>query len=284
MKFGLVLEGGAMRGLFSAGILDVMMEEGIEFDGAVGVSAGAAFGVNFKSRQIGRPIRYNKRFARDWRYCSLRSWIMTGDLFGADFAYHDVPNLYDPFDNEAYAANPMEFHLVCTDVMTGEAVYKQVRQGGDVCYDWVRASASMPMVSKPVHLDDKWLLDGGVADSIPLAYFERQGFERNVVILTQPEGYQKKHNRLMPLLRVNLRHYPNMVKALDRRHLMYNEQLAYVRKREQEGKALVIRPAAALKIGHISHNPDEMQAVYEEGRKMGMERLQDIRDFLQKKA
>ncbi len=284
MKFGLVLEGGAMRGLFSAGILDVMMEEGIEFDGAVGVSAGAAFGVNFKSRQIGRPIRYNKRFARDWRYCSLRSWIMTGDLFGADFAYHDVPNLYDPFDNEAYAANPMEFHLVCTDVMTGEAVYKQVRQGGDVCYDWVRASASMPMVSKPVHLDDKWLLDGGVADSIPLAYFERQGFERNVVILTQPEGYQKKHNRLMPLLRVNLRHYPNMVKALDRRHLMYNEQLAYVRKREQEGKALVIRPAAALKIGHVSHNPDEMQAVYEEGRKMGMERLQDIRDFLQKKA
>ena len=284
MKFGLVLEGGAMRGLFSAGILDVMMEEGIEFDGAVGVSAGAAFGVNFKSRQIGRPIRYNKRFARDWRYCSLRSWIMTGDLFGADFAYHDVPNLYDPFDNEAYAANPMEFHLVCTDVMTGEAVYKQVRQGGDVCYDWVRASASMPMVSKPVHLDDKWLLDGGVADSIPLAYFERQGFERNVVILTQPEGYQKKHNRLMPLLRVNLRHYPNMVKALDRRHLMYNEQLAYVRKREQEGKALVIRPATALKIGHVSHNPDEMQAVYEEGRKMGMERLQDIRDFLQKKA
>ncbi|MBR7065829.1 MAG: patatin family protein [Prevotella sp.] len=284
MKFGLVLEGGAMRGLFSAGILDVMMEEGIEFDGAVGVSAGAAFGVNFKSRQIGRPIRYNKRFARDWRYCSLRSWIMTGDLFGADFAYHDVPNLYDPFDNEAYAANPMEFHLVCTDVMTGEAVYKQVRQGGDVCYDWVRASASMPMVSKPVHLDGKWLLDGGVADSIPLAYFERQGFERNVVILTQPEGYQKKHNRLMPLLRVNLRHYHNMVKALDRRHLMYNEQLAYVRKREQEGKALVIRPTTALKIGHISHNPDEMQAVYEEGRKMGMERLQDIRDFLQKKA
>ncbi len=284
MKFGLVLEGGAMRGLFSAGILDVMMEEGVEFDGAVGVSAGAAFGVNFKSRQIGRPIRYNKRFARDWRYCSLRSWIMTGDLFGANFAYHDVPNLYDPFDNEAYAANPMEFHLVCTDVMTGEAVYKQVRQGGDVCYDWVRASASMPMVSKPVHLDDKWLLDGGVADSIPLAYFERQGFERNVVILTQPEGYQKKHNRLMPLLRVNLRHYPNMVKALDRRHLMYNEQLAYVRKREQEGKALVIRPTAALKIGHVSHNPDEMQAVYEEGRKMGMERLQDIRDFLQKKA
>lgn len=272
-----------MRGLFSAGILDVMMEEGIEFDGAVGVSAGAAFGVNFKSRQIGRPIRYNKRFARDWRYCSLRSWITTGDLFGADFAYHVVPNIYDPFDNEAYAANPMEFHLVCTDVMTGEAVYKQVSQGGDVCYDWVRASASMPMVSKPVHLDDKWLLDGGVADSIPLAYFERQGFERNVVILTQPEGYQKKHNRLMPLLRVSLRHYPNMVKALDRRHIMYNEQLAYVRKREQEGKALVIRPAAALKIGHVSHNPDEMQAVYEEGRKMGMERLQDIRDFLHKK-
>ncbi len=280
MKYGLVLEGGAMRGLFTAGILDVMMEEKIDFDGVVGVSAGAAFGVNFNSRQHGRPIRYNKRFARDWRYCSMRSWLTTGDLFGADFAYHQVPNIYDPFDNEAFETNPTEFHLVCTDVETGQAVYKRLTQGGDECFDWVRASASMPMVSKPVHLDGKWLLDGGVADSIPLKYFERQGFERNVVVLTQPEGYQKEHNRLMPLLRVSLRHYPNMIRALDQRHLMYNDQLRYVRQREQEGTALVIRPAAPLRIGHISHKPDEMQAVYEEGRKIGKEKISAIRAFL----
>ncbi len=280
MKTGLVLEGGAMRGLFTAGILDVLMEEDIWVDGVVGVSAGAAFGINFVSRQHGRPIRYNKRYAKDWRYCSMRSWLLTGDLFGAQYAYHDIPEKYDPFDNETYESSDTAFHLVCTDVMTGEAVYKRLEQGGSIAYDWVRASASMPMVSKPVALEGKMLLDGGVADSIPLAYFEREGYERNIVILTQPEGFVKQHNKLMPLLRLSLRKYPLMVKALDTRHVMYNQQLAFVRQREQEGRALVIRPDAPLKIGHISHDPDEMQAVYDIGHQTGQRMISDIRSFL----
>ena len=280
MKKGLVLEGGAMRGLFTAGILDVLMEEGILFDGVVGVSAGAAFGINYVSRQKGRPIRYNKRFAKDWRYCGLRSWLKTGDLFGAKFAYHDIPNLFDPFDNETFESSTINFHLVCTDVETGEAVYKLLKKGGDVCYDWVRASASMPMVSRPVPLEGKKLLDGGVADSIPLEYFEQQGYERNVVILTQPIGYVKKHNPLMPLLRISLHQYPKMVKALDQRHIMYNAQLDYVRKREEEGRVLVIRPKEKLKIGHISHDPEEMQAVYDCGVEAAHEHLEAIKRFL----
>ncbi len=164
--------------------------------------------------------------------------------------------------------------------MTGEAVYKRLEQGGSIAYDWVRASASMPMVSKPVALEGKMLLDGGVADSIPLAYFEREGYERNIVILTQPEGFVKQHNKLMPLLRLSLRKYPLMVKALDTRHVMYNQQLAFVRQREQEGRALVIRPDAPLKIGHISHDPDEMQAVYDIGHQTGQRMISDIRSFL----
>lgn len=281
MKTGLVLEGGAMRGLFTAGLLDVMLEEGITFDGVVGVSAGAAFGINFVSGQKGRTIRYNKRFAKDWRYCSLRSWVTTGDLFGAQFAYHELPERYDPFDNEAFERSETEFHLVCTETTTGEAVYQRLQQGGHETFDWVRASASMPLVSKPVPLRGHLLLDGGVADSIPLAYFEQQGFERNIVILTQPKGYVKRHNRLMPLMRIGLRRYPAMVEALDRRHIMYNKQLELVEQREREGKILVIRPEQSLRIGHVSHDPDEMQAVYDIGKEMGRKKIQEIRQFVE---
>ena len=256
-----------MRGLFTAGILDVLLEADVAFDGVVGVSAGAAFGINFVSRQLGRTIRYNKRFAHEWRYCSLRSWLTTGDLFGAEFAYHVVPEQLDPFDCETFEQSKTAYHLVCTDVRTGKAVYQQLNKGGHETYDWVRASASMPMVSKPVRIGEHLLLDGGVADSIPLAFFENEGYERNVVILTQPEGNIKGHNKLMPLMRIALRNYPAMVHALDVRHVMYNQQLELVRQRELEGKALAIRPTEKLDIGHISHDPDEMQAVYDIGRK-----------------
>ena len=280
-KMGLVLEGGALRGLFSAGVMDVMMENGITFDGIVGVSAGAAFGSNYVSGQKGRSIRYNKRFAKDWRYCSLRSWLKTGDLFGAQFAYHEVPSKLDIFDDEAFSNSSTDFYVVCTDVETGKAVYKLCPTGGHEFYDWVRASASMPMVSRVVKLEGKLLLDGGVADSIPLEFFEQQGYQRNVVILTQPAGYRKEHNRLMPLMRMSLRKYPNMIEALDTRHIMYNKELDYVAKREAAGEALVIRPDNKLPIGHISHDPAQMQNVYEIGRKKGLQMIPKIKEFLE---
>lgn len=279
MKRGLVLEGGAMRGLFTAGITDVMMEAGIEPDGLIGVSAGAAFGCNYKSRQPGRAIRYNKRFARDKRYCSWQSWLKTGDLYNAEFGYHIVPAKYDIFDDKAFNENPMEFYVVCTDVTTGKAVYKQLKESTPLTYDWIRASASMPLASKVVELEGQKVLDGGVADSIPLEYFERIGYDRNVVILTQPEGFVKERNPLMPLMRIALRHYPNMIKAMDTRHLMYNRQLEYVRQAEREGRCLVIRPETAIPIGHISHDPEEMQRVYEMGRQTGKQYINKIKEF-----
>lgn len=269
MKTGLVLEGGAMRGLFSAGVMDVLMERGITFDGIVGVSAGAAFGCNYKSRQAGRALRYNKRFARDKRYCSLQSLLRTGNLFNAEFCYHKVPSAYDVFDNEAFEANPTEFFVVCTDVETGEPVYKQLTKGGDEAYEWIRASASMPLCSRPVPLDGRLLLDGGIADSIPLEFFERMGYKRNVVVLTQPEGYVKRKNRFLPLMRLSgLRKHPRFIEAVARRHEMYNAQLEYVREAERQGRAIVIRPPEPLPIGHISHDPDEMQRVYEMGTRV----------------
>lgn len=188
MKKGLVLEGGAMRGLWTAGVTDVMMEHGVWPDGLIGVSAGAAFGCNIKSRQIGRAIRYNTRFAKDARYSGIRSWLTTGDYFNAQFGYHVVPYEYDIFDTKAFEENPVEFVVVCTDVTTGQAVYHTMNHVDYDELEWLRASASMPLASKVVEVQGYRLLDGGVADSIPLSYFEQHGYDRNVVILTQPKA------------------------------------------------------------------------------------------------
>ena len=281
MKKGLVLEGGAMRGLFTAGIIDVMMEAGVEPDGLIGVSAGAAFGCNYKSRQPGRAIRYNTRFAKDARYSGLKSLLTTGDYFNAQFGYHIVPYQYDLFDVETFEKNPMEFIVVCTDVLTGQAVYHKMDRVDYDELEWLRASASMPLASKVVEVGGRKLLDGGVADSIPLAYFESIGYDRNVVILTQPEGYVKHRTKLMPLMRIGLRRYPEMIQAMDRRYLMYNRELEFVRQAEREGRCLVIRPDEKLPIGHISHDPEEMKRVYQIGREMGDRYIERIKAFYQ---
>ena len=268
-----------MRGLWTAGVTDVMMEHDIWPDGLIGVSAGAAFGCNYKSRQIGRAIRYNTRFAHDSRYSGLKSLIMSGDYFNAQFGYHVVPYEYDLFDVAAFEQNPLSFTVVCTDVLTGQAVYHEMKHVDYDELEWLRASASMPLASRVVKVQGRRLLDGGVSDSIPLEYYERTGYDRNVVILTQPLGYQKEHNRLMPLMRLSLRHYPNMVKALDERHLMYNRQLEYVAQAEREGRCLVIRPDEKIPIGHISHDADLMRHVYELGRQVGERYVVKIKEF-----
>lgn len=280
MKTGLVLEGGALRGLFSAGITDVFMEEGIRFDGIVGVSAGAAFGANIKSGQAGRSLRYNLRYAHNWRYCSVRSLLTTGDLYGAKFAYHVIPNQLDPFDSKAFLSNPTEFHIVCTDCETGEPYYRQCREGGDELFEWIRASASMPLAAQPVHVGGKVLLDGGISDSIPLKYFQRQGYERNVVVLTQPLGYKKTPMRAMPIFRKALRKYPRVAQALADRYKMYNEELDYVADQLRQGNIYLLAPGETLPIARVSHNKRKMRQTYNLGRQTALQHLSDIRKFL----
>ena len=211
MKIGLVLEGGAMRGMYTAGVLDVLMENDIKVDGTIGVSAGACFGCNYKSRQIGRSIRYNLKYCRDPRYISIRSLLFSGDIYNAKFCYEELPARLDPFDEETYRENPVEFYATCTDVLTGEPVYKQCLKGDDTEIEWFRASASMPLVSRIVEADGIQMLDGGISDSIPLKYYQSIGYEKNLVILTRPEGYVKGPNKLMPLMRMRLRKYPNFI-------------------------------------------------------------------------
>ena len=280
MKKGLILEGGAMRGMFTAGVMDVMMENGIRFDGAVGVSAGAAFGVNYKSGQIGRAIRYNERFCSDKRYCSFRNIFRDGNLYSKDFCYAEVPLVHDPFDFAAFEANPMEFHLVCTNVETGQPFYHQFTGRADHGFDWIRASASMPLVSQIVHIDGLKLLDGGISDAIPLKYFENLGYNRNVVILTQHAEYDKKESTAMPFIRLMYRKYPHLVQAMEVRHLMYNAQRAYVNQQEAAGNILVIRPPEPLPVSRVEKDPTRLRAAYHIGRATAEKQLPEIHDYL----
>ena len=256
-----------MRGLFTAGVLDVLMERGVKFDGLVGVSAGACFGCNYKSGQIGRVIRYNKRFARDPRYCSWKSLFTTGDLFGAEFCYRTLPLELDVFDVAAYEANPMEFHIVATDCATGRAVYRRLDKADERAFDWIRASASMPVVSRPVEIDGGLYLDGGLSDGIPLRYFESIGYEWNVVVTTRPHGYRKFPTNKIRLLKPLLRRHPAVYRALMTRHVWYNEALEYIDTRVAAGAAILIAPKEPLEISRVCHDPDVMQRVYDIGRK-----------------
>lgn len=280
VKFGLVLEGGAMRGLFSAGAMDSLMEAGIKFDGIIGVSAGACFGCNYKSGQIGRTLRYNKLLANDSRYCSLKSLIKTGDLFGADFCYREVPEVIDPFDNEAFEKNPTEFYLVATDCNSGEPVYKKLTSSRGDCYEWMRASASMPIVSRPVRIDGLTLLDGGLSDALPLAYFEGLGFKKNVVITTRPYGYRKRPSRFTPMAKLFLAKYPKIYQSLKTRHHGYNNAISYLEKQVADGHALCIAPSEPLPISRICHNPEQMQKAYDIGRAAGETAISSIRTFM----
>ena len=282
MNTGLIMEGGAMRGMFTCGVMDVLMENGVAFDGAGGISAGAAFGCNFKSRQIGRPIRYNKRYCADPRYMSLRSLLRTGDLYGAEFCYHTLPDQLDPFDRQAFRENPMEFYVGATDVRTGKAVYHLCADGGEADIQWMRASASMPLVSRVVKLDGYELLDGGIADATPYLYMEALGYDRNVVILTQPADYRKEKSALLPLIRLALRRYPRLAEAMAQRAENYNRHIAYIAQKEKEGRALVIRPPEALGIRRTEKNPAELERVYQIGRKEALRRLEEVGRFLQK--
>ncbi|MBO4712161.1 patatin family protein [bacterium] len=281
-KTGLVLEGGAMRGMFTTGVLDVFMENGITFNGMIGVSAGATFGCNFKSKQIGRAIRYNKKYAHDRRYCSLHSLFTSGDLYNTDFCYNILPNQLDLFDYETFNNNPMEFYVVATDAEKGTPVYRKFIDCSLKDMTWMRASASMPLVSRPVEIDGGKFLDGGTTDSIPLEYFESIGYTKNVVVLTQPRDFVKQPVSGLFLMKILLRKYPKLIEALKRRHNVYNEQKSYVFSREKAGAALVICPEKALGISRTEKNVDELERVYQEGRAVATKRLEEIKSFLRR--
>ena len=256
------------------------MEHGIAVDGAIGVSAGAVFGCNYKSHQIGRTIRYNTEYCNDKRYASFRNLLRTGNLYSEDFCYHEVPEKLDPFDEEAFRASPMDFFVVCTDLHTGDPIYHKCRSGDAEDVRWMEASASMPLAAKTVRIGHYSLLDGGVADSIPVRFFESLGYKRNLIILTQPKGFVKKKNPLLPAIRARYLRYPAFVAAVADRHERYNEALSYIAMQEASGKDYVIRPPIPLEIGAMERDPAQLRRVYETGRAVAENQIDKIEAFL----
>ena len=263
VKTGIVLEGGGMRGMYTCGILDVLMENHIYVDGMVGVSAGIAFGCNYKSRQAGRALRYNVRFAKDRRYSGMMSLLKTGNYYNAHFAYNLVPRHYDIFDYNVFEDTAMECYAVCFDVKTGNGVYP-----------------SMPVVAQPVEVGGRLLLDGGLADSIPLEFMMSKGYERNIVVLTREDGFRKTSEHGMWLIKPLLRKWPKVIEALKKRPAHYNMQLQQVREQERKGTAFVFRPLKPLNVSRTTHDAAEMNRVYQQGREEALQRLDELKRFL----
>ena len=276
---GLVLEGGGFRGMYTCGVIDVFMENGICFDEVVGVSAGAVFGCNIKSKQIGRALRYNKRFCQDSRYSGLKSFIKTGDLYNKEFAYGIVPTILDPFDTKTFRENPLKFTVVCTDIHTGNPVYHEIQNGDATDIEWIRASASIPIVSKPVKLDGYELLDGGVSDSIPVNWMLERS-DKTVIVLTRDKSYHKEPMKYIHLLKKAFKEYPNLQKALENRYIVYNKTLDEIEQLEREGKVFVIRPSKPIACAMIEKDPNHLQEIYDIGRRDALHYLEDLKKYL----
>ena len=277
-KTGLVLEGGAMRGMYTAGVLDIFMENGITFDGVIGVSAGAITGCSYVSGQIGRTIRYNKQYCKDKRFMSFYSFLTTGDLVGNEFCYHELPEKLDLFDNEAFKNSGMDFYVTCTNLETGEAEYIKINDmTAEV--DYMRASASMPFVSRIVEKGGMKLLDGGCSDSVPVRAFMEMGYEKNVVILTRPADYRKKPEKT-GIAGIFYKKYPKFVEKLVSRADKYNEMASDIEELEKAGKVFVIRPETPLDIGRMCHDVDKISRAYERGRKDGQTCLKKMIKWL----
>lgn len=279
-KIGLVLEGGGMRGLYTAGVLDVFLMEGIMPDGIVGVSAGAIHACSYMSEQLGRSVRYNLKYINDKRYMSIRSLLSTGNLFNAEFCYHTIPDRLNKFDYETFRKNAekIPFYTVATDLETGEPFYHRCLDYGNE-QDYVRASASLPLVSETICLEGRKLLDGGTSDSIPLAFMRKEGFNKNIVILTRPKGYVKKPDSVISILEKVYKDYPSYIEASKNRHEMYNMQLNYVEYFEEHGDALVIRPSRDIKISRTEKNIEKLKHVYKLGRYDAMKKLEELKAF-----
>lgn len=280
VKTGLVLEGGSVRGIFTAGVLDVFLEHDITFDGVIGVSAGAIHGCSFLSGQKGRSIRYYMKYCSDPRFMSFSSLLKTGDLVGYDFCYHELPEKLDVYDNEAFIRSNVPFYAVCSNVETGKPEYlRMTDMFRDI--DILCASASMPYVSRIVKIGSNKYLDGGSTDSIPVEAFQKMGYEKNVVVLTRDIGYRKKPEMRL-LAKLMYRKYPSFAEAQANRYLNYNRTVERILELEKEGSIFVIRPSEPPAIGRMESDPEKVRQHYEKGREAALSAMPALKEWLQK--
>ena len=264
IKAGLVVEGGGMRGVYSSGVLDFFIEKDLFFENNYGVSAGACHLCSYLAKQYKRAFRVNVDYLNDKRYCSVHSLLKTGNLFGAEMLYDIIPNELDLFDYDTYNKNESNFYVVITDINTGKPEYVKI---GDLKKDiiYVRASSSLPLLAQNVKINDKEYLDGGISDSIPIKKSIADGNKKNVVILTRDSTYRKGKNSLMPIIKLKYKKYPNFVKSMADRYIVYNEILDFIKELEDNGDVFVIRPKKPVNIGRTEKNREKLEALYNDG-------------------
>lgn len=280
MKIGLVLEGGAMRGMFTAGVLDVLLDEQIAVDGAVTVSAGALFGINYPAKQRGRVLRYNLKYLHDKRYTGWHSLFTTGNVVNKAFAFYELPFTLDPFDQATFAASQIDFWVTLTNIETGEPEYVKITDAF-AQMEALRATSAMPMVSRVVEIEGKKYLDGGISDSIPLDKAMALGYDKIIVILTRPLDYRKKPSNNW-LFKLFYRHYPKLIERWANRYAEYNQAVEKVIEMEKAGKIFVIRPSESLDISRLEKDLAKVQAMYDLGVKDGQAALSELKNYLAK--
>ena len=282
MSIALILEGGAKRGIYTAGVLDVLLENRLIADAVIGVSAGAVHGASYVSGQIGRSIRYYMNYGNHPKFMSLKNWFLTGNVVDTEFCYHELPEVLDPFDHKTFENSKTKFYAVCSNVETGKSEYilcKELKRS----ITYLRASASLPVFSKIVEIDGKKLLDGGICDSIPLKAGINMGFDKNIVVLTRPKGYKKKKSKFLAFTKWVYRKYPLFAKAIEKRPDMYNNQLEFVENKAlNSDNVLLIRPSVDLGVKHMEKDLNKVRNMYELGRNDALAVIDKLKSFWNK--
>lgn len=282
MKTCLVLEGGALRGIYTAGVLDVLMENNIEVDVIIGVSAGALFGVNYKSKQIGRVLRYNKNFCRDKHYMGFYSLLTTGNIMNKDFCFNKLVNDLDPFDFKTFKKNKTKFYATITNLETGLAEYKELKDlNKETDMEYLRASGSMPLVSKIVEVEGNKYLDGGLGDSIPVLEAKKMGYDKVIVVTTRALEYRKKQTILWPY-KLLYRKYKNFINTVSNRYIEYNKTVENIIDMEKKKEIFVIRPTKVVKISKLEKDIEVIEEQYNLGVEDCKNKLKTLQKYLKK--
>ena len=277
---GLVLEGGGMKGVYTAGVLDFFLDKGIEFSSIYGVSAGACHMCSYISRQKKRAFNINVDYLDTGKYCGMKSLFTTGDLFNVDTCYHLIPDYLDPYDHEAFGRYQGKAYSVVTNIETGRPEYLRIKDlKADIVK--VRASASLPLVSRKVEIDGHYYLDGGISDAIPLRKSIKDGNQRNIVVMTKEEGFVRRPSEQLGAFKLRYLAYPKVYELMKERHLMYNATLKYIEEQQESGGAFVIRPKHASKVGRIEKDPRKLEALYEEGYRDAEECFEEMMNYLE---
>lgn len=276
----LILEGGGMRGVYTAGVLDLLLDEDIDIKYCVGVSAGACNCISYISKQKKRNYRVNLNYIRDKRYLSFSNLIKTGSAFGMDMLFNLIPNELEPFDYEGFKNSGAKFIVGATNCETGLPEFYNISDFDLDGYGAIKASISLPLVAKVVDFDNKNLMDGGIAAPIPIQKAIDDGIEKHVVILTQHKGYRKSKNKMMPIIKRKYKKHSGLITAMENRYKVYNNTLEQLEELEEQGKCFVIRPSSPLEVSRFEKNKEKLEIIYNKGYEDAEKLVGDLRRFL----